>query len=98
MGECALGRSETPAQREPPGSMTAVGGHYRAGQRFGPYTIEAFLGSGAYKSVYRARYEPATGSDSAEPLNLPPTVALGFPHAQDPAGTIELRKEFTVVS
>lgn len=62
------------------------GGPYKTGQRFGPYVLEAYLGSGAFKSVYRAHND---GGSLAEPV-----VALGFPHQQDPEGLGELEKEF----
>lgn len=58
------------------------GGPYKTGQRFGPYTLESYLGAGAFKSVYRA----ADGGGG--------TVALGFPHQQDAEGLQELEKEF----
>ena len=66
------------------------GGPYRMGRRFGPYTLEDYLGAGAFKSVYRARNK---GGQIMEPV-----VALGFPHQQDPEGIEELAKEFTVTS
>lgn len=69
--------------------MTLQGGPYKLGQRFGPYVLEAYLGSGAFKSVYRARNE--------EPGEAPPVVAVGFPHQQDAEGMAELVKEFTVL-
>ena len=59
------------------------GGPYQAGQRFGPYTLESYLGAGAFKSVYRAR------RDGGE------IFALGFPHQQDDEGIGELQKEFS---
>ncbi len=70
--------------------MTSQGGPYKIGQRFGPYTLEAYLGSGAFKSVYKARNE---GEVAPEPV-----VALGFPHQQDEDGIAELAKEYAVVS
>ena len=65
------------------------GGPYKLGQRFGPYTLEAYLGAGAFKSVYKARNRGGPGE---------PVVALGFPHQQDPEGIEELEKEFAVTS
>ncbi|MBI1745641.1 MAG: serine/threonine protein kinase [Acidobacteria bacterium] len=62
------------------------GGPYRIGQQFGPYTLESYLGSGAFKCVYKAR--------SADPHTAQEFVALGFPHQQDPEGLAELDKEF----
>lgn len=70
--------------------MTSRGGPYKAGQRFGPYVLEAYLGSGAFKSVYKARSENPSVPDR--------TVAIGFPHQQDEEGVAELVKEFTVTS
>ncbi|MBI3800384.1 MAG: protein kinase [Deltaproteobacteria bacterium] len=64
------------------------GGPYRTGQHFGPYTLEAYLGTGAFKSVYKGRH-PGQHT-SAE------YVALGFPHQQDAEGLAELEKEFAV--
>ena len=66
------------------------GGPYRTGQRFGDYTLESYLGSGGFKSVYRARNHGSTIPD--------PVVALGFPHDQEPEGVEELQKEFGVTS
>ncbi len=63
------------------------GGPYKLGQRFGPYTIEAYLGSGAFKSVYKAR--------NGGKLTPAEFVALGFPHQQDDDGIAELAKEFS---
>ena len=62
------------------------GGPYRSGQKFGPYTLDAYLGSGAFKTVYKAR----NGGKLADAE----FVALGFPHRQDEEGIEELRKEF----
>ncbi len=70
--------------------MTSQGGPYKTGQHFDPYVLEAYLGSGAFKSVYRARNE--------DPGEVPAIVALGFPHQQDEEGIAELAKEFTVLS
>ena len=70
--------------------MTSQGGPYKIGQRFGPYTLEAYLGSGAFKSVYKARNRGDTAPE--------PVVALGFPHQQDEEGIAELAKEFAVLS
>jgi hypothetical protein len=64
------------------------GGPYKTGQCFGPYTLKAYLGSGAFKSVYKARH--AGAHTEAE------YVALGFPHQQDAEGLAELEKEFAV--
>ena len=69
--------------------MTSQGGPYRIGHRFGPYVLEAYLGSGAFKSVYKARSDDAEVPES--------TVALGFPHQQDEEGVAELVKEFSVL-
>ena len=70
--------------------MTTQGGPYKIGQRFGPYVLTAYLGSGAFKTVYQARNET--------PGDIPEIVALGFPHQQDEDGIAELVKEFTVLS
>jgi len=69
--------------------MTIPGGPYKSGQQFGPFTLEAYLGSGAFKSVYRARCAGQEG--------IPEIVALGFPHQQDAEGVMELQKEFILV-
>jgi serine/threonine protein kinase len=66
------------------------GGPYKTGQQFGPYTLEAYLGAGAFKSVYKAR--------NAGPHTREEYVALGFPHQQDPEGLTELEKEFAANS
>ena len=34
--------------------MSQSGGPYKIGQRFGPYALAAYLGSGAFKSAYKA--------------------------------------------
>ena len=65
--------------------MTSKGGPYKIGQVFGPYVLEEYLGSGAFKSVYKARNK----NDKVEE----PIVALGFPHQQDDEGITELQKE-----
>jgi serine/threonine protein kinase len=70
--------------------MAASGGPYSIGQRFGPYTLAAYLGSGAFKAVYQARRERAVANEE--------TVALGFPHQQDPEGLAELDRELSVGS
>lgn len=67
-----------------------TGGPYKNGQRFGSFTLESYIGSGAFKSVYKARNE----SKEIEA----PFVALGFPHKQDSEGLKELEKEFTITS
>ena len=66
--------------------MKVEGGPYKSGQRFGPYVLEKYLGSGAFKSVYRARNE---GQEITEPV-----VAIAFPHQQDAEGVKLLRREF----
>jgi hypothetical protein len=68
--------------------MNQPGGPYKLGQHFGPYTLDAYLGSGAFKSVYEARRK-----DGAEDSRA---FALGFPHHQDPEGIAELEKELAV--
>jgi len=70
--------------------MNPPGGPYKLGQRFGPYTLAAYLGSGAFKSVYKASCHggPHDGG----------VVALGFPHHQDIEGMAELEKELAVNS
>ena len=70
--------------------MTTQGGPYKIGQRFGPFVLTAYLGSGAFKTVSKARNET--------PGDIPEVVALGFPHQQDEDGIAELVKEFTVLS
>ena len=62
------------------------GGPFKVGQTFGPYVLENYLGSGAFKSVYRARRKVADPQ-------IPDLVALGFPHQQDEAGISEVTKE-----
>src|ERR1051325_281633 len=64
----------------------AEGGPYRTGKKFGPYTLESYLGSGAFKTVYKAGNR-GTLTDAE-------FVALGFPHQQDEEGIAELREEF----
>jgi serine/threonine protein kinase len=76
--------------------MTTSGGPYKLGQRFGPYILEAYLGGGAFKSVYKARHERALDPEPGT-RSLPSTVALCFPHHQDAEGLSELEKEFAVV-
>src|ERR1017187_1795495 len=71
-------------------SRSAPGGPYQVGARFGPYVLDAYLGSGAFKSVYKARNQEAA--------DRPGTLAIGFPHQQDEEGMIELAKEFAVLS
>jgi serine/threonine protein kinase len=70
--------------------MTSQRGPYKIGQRFGPFILEAYLGAGAFKSVYKAR--------NADPGEVPEIVAIGFPHQQDDEGMAELNKEFAVLS
>ena len=59
-----------------------------SGRHFGPYELHECLGSGAFKSVYRATFtgDPAAG--------LPPVVALAIPHQQDAEGIELARREF----
>ncbi len=64
------------------------GGPYRIGQRFGPYVLQDYLGSGSFKSVYRAQADPGAAPE--------PVVALGFPHQQEPEGIAALEKELQV--
>ena len=66
--------------------MQEQGGPYRIGQRFGPYTLESYLGAGAFKSVYKACHG---GVHTQAPY-----LALGFSHHQDAEGLAELEKEF----
>ena len=54
------------------------GGPYKSGQKFGPYVLESYLGSGAFKSVYKALNGGRLTQDEF--------VALGFPHQQDEEG------------
>lgn len=70
--------------------MSKSGGPYKPGQRFGPYRLEEYLGSGAFKSVYRAERIGAQGERE--------TLALGFPHHQDADGLAELEKELAASS
>ena len=67
--------------------MTSQGGPYKIGRRFGPYTLEAYLGSGAFKSVYKAQNDGHVAPQSI--------VALGFPHHQDEGSIAEMAKEPT---
>lgn len=64
-------------------------GRIEPGDRLGPYTVEQYLGAGAFKSVYKARNDGGPGDE---------TVALGIPHVQEPADIAELEKEFAVSS
>jgi serine/threonine protein kinase len=70
--------------------MPSQGGPYKTDQRFGPYVLESYLGSGAFKSVYKVTHQGGTPPE--------PIAALGFPHQQDPEGIAELEKEFAVTS
>lgn len=67
--------------------MSSQQGPYPIGVRFGPYRLDEYLGSGAFKSVYRAE-----NTETGE------IVALGFPHQQDDEGVAELEKEFATGS
>lgn len=67
--------------------MSSQQGPYPIGGRFGPYRLDEYLGSGAFKSVYRAE-----NTETGE------VVALGFPHQQDDEGVAELEKEFATGS
>jgi hypothetical protein len=53
----------------------ADGGPYKIGQRFGPYELEAYLGAGAFKSVYRAHN---LGSEAPEPVVALVAEALAY--------------------
>lgn len=66
------------------------GGPYKPGQVFGPYVLESYLGSGAFKSVYKAR--------NIGPQESEEYVALGFPHQQDSEGLAEIEKELAANS
>ena len=66
------------------------GGPYKIGQIFGAYRLEAYLGAGAFKNVYRARN---VGNGPG-----PAVVALGFPHIQDSESVAELEREHSVTS
>ena len=59
-----------------------------SGRRFGPYELHECLGSGAFKSVYRATY---SGTDHA---HFPATVAVAIPHKQDEEGIDIARREY----
>jgi serine/threonine protein kinase/ATP-dependent 26S proteasome regulatory subunit len=86
--------------------MTSQGGPYKLGQRFGPYVLDTYLGSGAFKSVYKARVEGRVGTQNGTGTDrpdrsqsrVPDTVAVGFPHQQDEEGVAELVKEFSLLS
>lgn len=67
--------------------MSSQQGPYPIGGTFGPYRLDEYLGSGAFKSVYRAE-----NTETGE------TVAVGFPHQQDEEGVAELEKEFATGS
>lgn len=67
--------------------MSSQQGPYPIGGKFGPYRLDEYLGSGAFKSVYRA-----------ENIETGETFALGFPHQQDDEGVAELEKEFVAGS
>ena len=67
--------------------MSSQQGPYPIGGQFGPYRLDEYLGSGAFKSVYKAE-----NTETGEP------VALGFPHQQDEEGVAELEKEFATGS
>ena len=66
------------------------GGPYKIGQIFGAYRLEAYLGAGAFKNVYRASN---VGNGPG-----PDVVALGFPHIQDSESVAELEREHSVTS
>ena len=70
--------------------MISQRGPYKIGQHFGPFILEDYLGSGAFKSVYKARNE--------NPGEVPAVVAIGFPRQQDDDGMAEFTKEFTLLS
>jgi len=70
--------------------MSKSGGPYKIGRQFGPYRLQAYLGGGAFKSVYQAVQKGApVGQDM---------VALGFPHHQDADGLEEMEKELATSS
>jgi serine/threonine protein kinase len=66
-------------------AMPSTGPH--SGRRFGPYSLNECLGSGAFKSVYRAVF---TGDSTA---GIPPIVAVAIPHQQDAEGIEIARRE-----